>query len=592
MTATPSTAGSPGDAAGMAAKLFCVDPSGTGVRLRAMPGPARDAWLAAVQSMVGRGAPTRRVPVNIPDGRLLGGLDLAATLASGRPVAERGVLADAHGGVVTLAMAERMAPGTAARIAAVMDAGEVAVERDGMAMAAPARFGAVALDEGLDGDEVPPAALTDRLAFHVDLSTVREQDLPAPADAAAIADARARLPAVTASDEIITSLCAAAVALGVDSIRAPLAALRAARAAAALAGREVVTVEDAGIAAQLVYAPRATRLPAPPETEESETQSEPPPPDPAAEPEASAKTDDSTEQRLPDADEELLVNAVKAALPADLLAQFATGVERRVPSRTRGKAGAVCNGSTRGRPAGVKRGEPRGGNRLDLLETLRAAAPWQRLRGKSPGSTARIAVRRDDFRIARLRQRTATTTIFVVDASGSSALHRLAEAKGAVELLLAECYVRRDSVALVAFRGRHAELLLPPTRSLVRAKRCLAGLVGGGGTPLADALDAARGLADSVRRRGDTPVVVFLTDGRANVTKTGEGDRPRAEEEALLAAKAFRGESMTTLLVDTSPRPQMAGRSLAEAMGARYLPLPHADSHALSGAVRTAVAAG
>ena len=100
-------------------------------------------------------------------------------------------------------------------------------------------------------------------------------------------------------------------------------------------------------------------------------------------------------------------------------------------------------------------------------------------------------MRRDDFRMTRFQQRTRTTTIFVVDASGSSALNRLAEAKGAVELLLADCYVRRDQVALLAFRGKEAELLLPPTRSLVRAKRSLAGLPGGGGTPLAAGIDAA-----------------------------------------------------------------------------------------------------
>jgi magnesium chelatase subunit D len=120
----------------------------------------------------------------------------------------------------------------------------------------------------------------------------------------------------------------------------------------------------------------------------------------------------------------------------------------------------------------------------------------------------RVLVRRDDFRVQRLRERRETTTVFVVDASGSAALHRLAEAKGAIELLLAECYVRRDRVALIAFRGRPgaagAELLLPPTRSLVRAKRSLADLPGGGGTPLAHGLDAARALAEDVSRRGGT----------------------------------------------------------------------------------------
>ena len=133
----------------------------------------------------------------------------------------------------------------------------------------------------------------------------------------------------------------------------------------------------------------------------------------------------------------------------------------------------------------------------------------------------RILIRKDDFRIARFKQRSETTTIFVVDASGSAALHRLAEAKGAVELLLADCYVRRDQVALIAFRGISAELLLPPTRSLARAKRSLAGLPGGGGTPLAAGLDAAFALADLILRKGQTPTVILLTDGRANVARDG-----------------------------------------------------------------------
>ena len=114
--------------------------------------------------------------------------------------------------------------------------------------------------------------------------------------------------------------------------------------------------------------------------------------------------------------------------------------------------------------------------------SLRAAAPWQPIRRRERTAVAdhRIEVRADDLRVTQFKQRTRTTTIFVVDAPGSTALNRLAEAKGAVELVLADCYVRRDRVALLAFRGGGAELLLPPTRSLVRAKRSLAGLPGGG----------------------------------------------------------------------------------------------------------------
>jgi magnesium chelatase subunit D len=261
----------------------------------------------------------------------------------------------------------------------------------------------------------------------------------------------------------------------------------------------------------------------------------------------------------------------------------------RERARAAGKSGALQKAGRRGRPAGVRRGEPQRGERLNLIETLRAAAPWQRLRGvvrHGPQASTRIAVRVDDFHITRFRQRRGTTTIFVVDASGSSALNRLAEAKGAVELLLADCYVRRDSVAVLAFRGAGAELLLPPTRSLVRAKRSLAALPGGGGTPLAAAIDAATALADSVRRRGDTPLVVLLTDGRANVALDGSGGRARAEADAEGAARRLRAGGAAALLIDTSPKPYPAAARLAEAMQATYLPLPFAGAQALSQVVR------
>jgi magnesium chelatase subunit D len=260
-----------------------------------------------------------------------------------------------------------------------------------------------------------------------------------------------------------------------------------------------------------------------------------------------------------------------------------------------GKAGALDASRLRGRPNGVRRGEPRSGVRLNLIETLRAAAPWQALRRAQasqaePLSPARIQVRREDFHITRFKQRSQTTTVFVVDASGSSALNRLAEAKGAVELLLADCYVRRDSVAVLAFRGRSAELMLPPTRSLVRAKRSLAGLPGGGGTPLAHGIDAAVALADTVRRRGDTPLIVLLTDGRANIARDGSPGRPRAHEDALSAARQLRVAGFSALLLDTSPQPQAQAEQLAQAMGAAYLPLPHAGAAVLSQAVRGATA--
>jgi magnesium chelatase subunit D len=180
--------------------------------------------------------------------------------------------------------------------------------------------------------------------------------------------------------------------------------------------------------------------------------------------------------------------------------------------------------------------------------------------------------------------------VFVVDASGSSALNRLAEAKGAVELLLADCYIRRDRVSVIAFRGRDAEVLLPATRSLVRAKRSLAGLPGGGGTPLANGIDAAREMAEGLSRRGDTVVVVMLTDGKANVARNGVGgNRPLAEADAMSAAKSLRQvNGVRALFVDTSPTANPRAEALANAMGAIYLALPHAGARTLMNAVQVA----
>ena len=573
-----------------AATLLAIDPVGLGgVVLRAPHGADRDAWLVFLRALLPEGSPQRRLPLNVADAALLGGLDFAATLQAGRPVMQQGLLAQADGGVVTLAMAERITPGVAARLASVLDTGEVRLERDGLGQRLPARVGLIALDEGLDDDEQLPLALRERLAFRIEADALRGLCELALAPET-VSAARACLPRVTVAEAYMEALCAAALALGVDSMRAPLQALRAARAAAALDGREAVNEEDAALAARLVLAHRATRLPQPePEEPQQAAPEEPPPPPPSdREGEPPEDRDDTAEaQELA----ERVVEAAQAAIPAGLLALIAMGERTRSRTQAGGRSGALQKGLIRGRPVGARRGEPRGGARLNLLETLRAAAPWQGLRARQATGAAqarRIHVRREDFHVTRFKQNTSTTAIFVVDASGSSALHRLAEAKGAVELLLADCYVRRDRVAVIAFRGPHAELLLPPTRSLARAKRSLAGLPGGGGTPLAAALDAARSLAESVRRAGDTPVVVMLTDGRANIARDGTPGRERATQDALAAAATLRACGASSLLLDTSPQPQPGAQALAQCMGATYLPLPHADANAMSHAVRLA----
>ena len=624
-----------------AALLHAIDPVGTcGVSLRGLAGPTRDFWLGFLRDALPASAPLRRVPLHIQDARLLGGLDLAATLQMGRPVAQKGVLAEADKGVVLLAMAERLPSSTAARMNAVIDTGEVVMERDGMALRQAARLGVVALDEGMADDEQVPSSLKERLAFWVHLAPQRGAALDPMTESPrrAVAAARALLPSVTVSDVVMQGVCEAAAALGIASVRAPILALRVARAAAALDGRLEVDEDDAAIAARLVLGPRATRMPSQAAQEETDEEredddalsdpdeaEEPAPPESADDTEGEShdnSTDDAPEDDEEDVEKDpppidpavlndLILEAARAAIPPGLLAALKLGQSTTPRHAAAGRAGQAQHHKTRGRPSGVRRGEPRAGARLNVMETLRAAAPWQAVRRReveaktatrtatttaaNPELTtvpsARIQVRREDFHVTRYQQNTETTTVFVVDASGSAALARLAEAKGAVELLLADCYVRRDRVAVLAFRGNTAEVLLPPTRSLVRAKRSLAGLPGGGGTPLATGIDAALALAQTVQRRGETPIIVFLTDGRGNIARDGKHGRLQAMADALLAAGQVRLAGVTTLLLDTAAQPQAAAKELADAMGAGYVPLPYAGATELSQVVKAAISA-
>ena len=607
-----------GEAATIAA-LLAVDPVGLGgVALRAPACAERDAWLALLRDLLPPGTPLRRVPLNISDTALLGGLDLGATLQAGRPVALQGLLAQADGGVLLLAMAERMTAAAAARFGNVLDTQSVCLQRDGLDSVYPSRLALVALDEGASDDEHMPASLADRLAFRLLMGEQADQEEGPQWTAEEVLAARARLAQVHLPPDEASALCAAALALGIDSLRASVFAARAARAAAALAGCDSVEEEHTAVAARMVLAPRATRLPpTPPPPPPDSAEAQEPPPEPPVSPESQAEPPDSTppgsepeqaqdgeDGKDGDSDEapegdpqasqtlgERVIEAAQAAIPAGLLARLKISQLQRAKTASSGSAGAMQKNALRGRPVGARKGEPRAGQRLNVLETLRAAAPWQRLRHAALPATAtqqpRIVVRKEDFHVARFRQLGQTTTVFVVDASGSLALNRLAETKGAVELLLADCYVRRDSVAVLAFRGKTAELLLPPTRSLARAKRSLAGLPGGGGTPLANAIDAAGAMADQIRRKGETPILVLLTDAKANIARDGSPGRARAASDALAAASQLRLSGYSALLVDASPQPQPGAQQLAAAMGAQYLALPYGGAQSLNQAVRT-----
>lgn len=580
-----------------AAAALSVDPSGLrGVWLRAPHGPVRDEWLAQLARLH---PALRRVPGHADSERLLGGLDLGATLHAGRAIYQPGVLTQPHPTLLLLPMAERLPDDTAAILGQVLDQGQVSAGRHHIAQ--DTFIGLVALDESLEDEPPMAGVLQERLGLWLDLrhmgraggeddntrwllDTLPSMDLPA---------LRAHALQLDIQDAVLKAVCQTAETLGVNSLRACLATVRLAKVLAALRGSDEVQEEDLGRAARLVLTPRATRAPAPPDQQAAPPEPEPQndtPPDqpPPSDPPEQPPADPPPEPPAFDPQEmaELMLEAALASLPADVLAQLADHKTAAPAGRGQGRSGNRKPSFLRGTPMPPRPGNPRQGARLHVLATLNAAVPRQKLRRLPSHSRAKLAIRTEDFHVHRYAEHSPTCLIFAIDASGSAALHRLAEAKGAVELLLTQSYARRDQVCVIGFRGTQAEVLLPPTKSLVRAKRSLSGLPGGGGTPLARAIEQSLQVALAEKRLGHSPSLVMLSDGRPNVSLQGQGGRAQALEDALTLARVWRGHQLPAIWLDTSARPEPQAQQLAQAMGAHYVPLPMANSNRMAQAVQ------
>ena len=183
---------------------------------------------------------------------------------------------------------------------------------------------------------------------------------------------------------------------------------------------------------------------------------------------------------------------------------------------------------------------------LALVDTLRAAAPYQRLRiaakkkqlqqsvqlpqeNRQDDKGLSILVKPQDYRRKAREKRIGAYQLFVVDASGSmAARHRMEATKAAILSLLRDSYIHRDSVGLIAFRKKSAEVLLPFTRSVERAERLLATLPTGGKTPLAQGLRTAYTMCERLlhRHSAERIQMICITDGRATA---GNSENPVAE---------------------------------------------------------------
>ncbi len=569
----------------LALMLLAVEPRLRGVALAGPAGGGKSELMHGLRDLL-PGLPFVELPLGADDEALAGGLDIDATLRLGQRKLRPGLLARAHGGVLAVDGLNLLPEAAANTLLGALEDGELRIEREGLSLRSPARFRMVAAWDPAEGP--PRAHMLDRIGLVVPMPSVGQPAARseivrrhlAP-DVAAwreelgllrdlVEAARVALPDVRIEPAQQRELSRAALALGVPGHRADLFAVMTARASAALGLRDEVDREDLELAMRLVLLPRATQRPAPPQ----EAPAEESPAQPSPEPDGASGSPEDTPREL----EDEVLQAVAVELP-DVLDSLPFAAARRAASGSRGSTV-----TTRGRQVGTLPTETPRGQRIDVLATLRSAARWQRLR---PGGRRRVEIRATDLRVRRYRSKAGSLFLFAVDTSGSMALNRMREAKGAIHALLAQAYVNRDRVALMSFRGRDADLLLPPTGSVELLRRAVDQLPTGGGTPIAAALLGALQVAEQARRRGlHNVVLVLLTDGRANVGIRSE--RPGVEQELRATAAGVAAARLHCLVVDTQRNftSQGSAAKLAQWLGGRYLYLPGASGAAIAAAAR------
>jgi len=574
--------------------LLAIEPRLKGVVLAAGAGTGKSSLARGLSDLLGAEMPFIEIPASIDIENLLGGLDLEATLHSGRVVMQQGVLERAHGGVAYIDGINLLTDASANLLLSVLDEGEVIMEREGISRRSPAEFSLIGSYDPAEG--LPRKHLLDRIGLIIAINAntpveerqhvVQHNIYPVKSewedDASflhgLILTAREHLPHVTIDNEQVQRLSATAMAYGVEGHRVDLFAVYAACASAAYGLRNVVEDEDLQLAVQLVIHPRATRIPA------EEPESAPPPPpeqnpeQPPQQPEShEAESDDSDDQSESAPPEQLVpppeqvLEALESQMPEEL-ETLPFKVLRRGRSGSRG-----ATMGNRGRHIRSVPGDPKQA-RIDIVSTLRAAAPWQSLRKKDKvDDQRRVFLELSDIRVKQYRSKAGALFCFAVDASGSMVLHRMRQAKGAIHTLLEKAYVERDRVALIAFRGQEAELIMPPTQSVELARRAIDLLPTGGGTPLASALLLAVDVAQQAKMRGILQtVLVLLTDGRANVALHEDG-KPQDELKQLGGFIAESG--LSVIVVDTKRNYLSRGEAhqLAEWLGGDYAYLPNAS---------------
>ena len=367
----------------------------------------------------------------------------------------------------------------------------------------------IALDES-EGSDVSRANLSDYLIFSINLDGTRYKDLKkVTINRKKISEARNNLATVEVNKRALDYLIASSEMFSISNMHTIFCTLKVAKAICAYKGEKRVSREDINLAISLSMIHKAKQIPEFQQEEKAKS----------AENERLRDNDESkaNNSELNSEDKKMLIDALKISLPNNLIESLLSKNSQTISVTESAGSGERNNNFSAGRPIPSISRKYSSDKRIDLMGTLTRAIPWQKLRSSSVTKNRKIIIYPQDIMIKRFEKQSERLLIFLVDASGSNAIGRLAEAKGAIEILLSDAYAKRDNVALISFSGLKADPLLLPTKSLVTAKKKLSSLPGGGATPLAKGLLEAFKMADAARSRSIKPIIILLSDGRGNM---------------------------------------------------------------------------
>lgn len=599
--------------------IALVNSKAGGLLLGGKKGTAKTTLVRSASELI---APQHliEVPLNVTEDMLFGSIDIEYAVSKGKRRFLSGILGRANKNILYIDEANLLRQEL---LMAILDAnitGLNRVERDGISYSQPVSYTVVGTMNPEEG--TLPSHLLDRFGMYVDLGNIEDVEERAELIKRVlhyesgkgefvqeyyqknkeltekIAAAKKLLSHVEISEammQLAAQMCAQAFCAG---HRAEIYLLEAARALAALSQRTYVLPKDMEEAAVFVLPHRMRK---PPEIEPKESQEkcteENQSQDNLAGEQLENNQDDDIQQLLPpvlDTNDENSSNAdndtenneqhdnSSSNLASD---EQVADIDKsfRLPKlvldlgknnslrRGSGKRSATKTDLKQGRY--VRAELPK--NKVEDLAfdaTIRAAAPYQRVR---EANGCALNIQKEDLRQKVREKRIGNTFFFAVDASGSmGARRRMNAVKGAIFYMLQDAYQKRDRVGMLAFRRDKAEVLLPITRSVDLAQKCLAEMSTGGKTPLADGLAAALTTLSKLNKKDKElePILIIVTDGRANAVMDGETD---PVGNALKIAEKIRKARIASVVIDTENDFIKLGiaKKLAHHMGASYYSL-------------------